>query len=180
MMGLINETDISAYIRRRANIDDEKILNNLKKNVLNQISSKDVNYIIYKSIRSESFEIIDNLPNEFLGDADKLYSNVVNMLKTKFHSELVDFYNEMTKFPDDDGTYCFIKHSERYGGLQSRGFSECVKGWYLFLQKYGSWFGDLDWNEVKQKMDEKPNEKILIKKPLENHIYHYYFSVIKI
>jgi hypothetical protein len=47
------------------------------------------------------------------------------------------------------------------------------------LGQYGRWFGDLDWNEVKQKMDEKPNENILIKKPLENHIYHYYFSVRK-
>ena len=82
---------------------------------------------------------------------------------------------------DDEETYCFYKHSDRHMDmLKNRGFGDCVKGWYNFLSKYGHWFGDIDWNEVKQKMNSNPQTKILIKKPLENHKYEYYFSVLKV
>ena len=37
----------------------------------------------------------------------------------------------------------------------------------------------LDWNEQKIRLDENPNKTILIKKPLEGHDFHYYFSIIK-
>ena len=180
MMGLINEDNYPAFIRRRVNIKDEQVLNELKKNILYNLSQKDIDALINNSIRAEAYIIWDSANYDTTEDISKnLYAEIVKVLKNKFHQELVDYYNEMRKNPDDDGVYCFIKHSERYGGLQSRGFTECVYGWYKFLGQYGKWFGDLDWNEVKQKMDEKPNEDILIKKPLENHIYHYYFSVRK-
>jgi hypothetical protein len=45
---------------------------------------------------------------------------------------------------------------------------------------FGSWFPDLDWNKVKEKLNSLPNgQKLLIKNPLEGHVYKYYFSVSK-
>jgi hypothetical protein len=67
----------------------------------------------------------------------------------------------------------------RYGG---NGFSESFETWNKLLRAYSSWFPDLDWAEVKSKLDNKMSDgqPLLIKSPKDkNNTMGYYFSVIK-
>ena len=137
--------------------------------------------MIDKVCRYTSYELLEpGLLHMSDNDADNAIDELSKKLKDKYGDFIKNYTDEVIS-SDDDETYCFKKHSEEYweNRLTNRGFTECVKGWVPFMDKFGSWFPDLNWNEVKEKLDSNPNKYILIKKPLENHNYEYYFSVFK-
>jgi hypothetical protein len=96
MMGLINEDNYPAFIRRRVNIKDEQVLNELKKNIIYNLSQKDIDALISNAIRAEAYIIWDSANYDTTEDNSKnLYTEIVKVLKNKFYQELVDYYNEI-------------------------------------------------------------------------------------
>ena len=82
--------------------------------------------------------------------------------KSIITTDILNFIKD-TLSDDDNETYTFYKHSEKDGG---KGFTQSRVGWNKFLDMFGGWFPDLDWNKVKEKLNSLPNgQKLLIKKP---------------
>lgn len=165
-------------IRRRLNIDDNYISVFLKDSI--------IRYFKKENTKEENIEKVINKMSEGiiwdsgLGDeSPTITTNLFFLLKIfirQKYGKFINSYYDNTFIEDDNETYCFIKE-KRLGDPLSGGFTDCVKGWFLFLMKYGYRFTDVDWNEIKKKLNKE--KRILIKKPLENHLYHYYISINK-
>jgi len=56
-------------------------------------------------------------------------------------------------------SYTFWKHENRHGG---NGFSESFESWNMLLRSFASWFPDLDWKEIKKKLDGMEGQPLLI------------------
>jgi hypothetical protein len=180
-MGTINESDLPLYIKRRLSFSKEEILEDLKEYILRGYEPNKKEVTISKAFSEESYKILNSVE---LGDNEHLYqefaTKIKKYLKNEFSEEAESIYDSIFGGNDDDGVYCFIKHSDLNMRLgHNRGFSECVKGWHYFLSKFGYWFPDLDWNQIKEKLDSNTGKLLLIKKPLEGHPYEYYFSIKK-
>jgi hypothetical protein len=180
MMGVINESNLPNYIVRRLDLSRDENLKYFKEYVMRyyQIGDKE------KSINNAFFENTHRLLNKIERDdydcwEEEIVDKVKKHLESQFKEDVENLYDSIFSGNDDQEVYCFIKHNDLYPGLKTRGFSECVRGWYNFLSKYGYWFPDLDWNKIREKLDANKGKRQLIKKPLEGHIYHYYFSVLK-
>ncbi len=176
----LNESTLPIEVKRRLNLSEEQIRNDLKKWIMRL--SKDYNKDSalsrsFKQLTQELLEMSRITDTEMYNE--RIFDTLNKYLSDKYKDEMGRFYDEI--FGDNDyESYCFIKHSERHGGLQSRGFSECIIGWNDFLSRYGFWLPHLDWNEIKKKLnDSPPKTKILLANPLEGHVYEYYFSVLK-
>jgi hypothetical protein len=179
---LKEETNLLNSALRRVSFTDEDVIHFLKKfslRFLNDINDMDL--LITKVCNFTAYELIEpGLLHMSDEDADNAVDELSKKLKDKHIDFIKDYINDLISI-DDNETYCFRKHSDRYMDmLKNRGFGECVKGWVNFMGKYGSWFPDLDWNEIKEKISSNPNKYLLIKNPLENHPYEYYFSVLKV
>ena len=171
LMEEINSSSLSPYIKRRVDLSDEKIKKVLKTEIL---TDKDIN-------ADDEFrlnKIIDNTTGELLNwvnqeEYDDNYDSVYQYIKNNYSDFILQYFREIFK-DDEEAKFCFIKHSERYGG---RGFTDCFGSWFSFLNGYGSWLPNVDWNKVKEEL--KTKDRILLARPLEGHIYEYYFSVLK-
>ena len=171
LMEEINSSSLSPYIKRRVDLSDEKIKKILKTEIL---TDKDIN-------ADDEFrlnKIIDNTTGELLKwvnqeEYDDNYDSVYEHIKNNYSDFILQYFREVFK-DDEEAKFCFIKHSERYGG---RGFTDCFGSWFGFLNGYGSWLPNVDWNKVKEEL--KTKDRILLARPLEGHIYEYYFSVLK-
>jgi len=178
---LIEETNPIYSALRRVNFTEDTIINHLKRFSLRFLDEiRDTGLLMNKVFNFTSYELIEpgisHLSDE---DADKAIDIMSKKLKDKYSDLIEDYVNKLIS-NDDNDTYCFKKHSDRYMNMKNnRGFGDCVEGWVNFMSKYGSWFPDLDWDEIKEKISSNPNIYMLIKKPLENHPYEYYFSVLK-
>jgi hypothetical protein len=141
--------------------------------------------IIVKSSMDAAYEFLDpidewrDLPQKegviVLKDLSKLiyekYGDIVNEYLSNFFDEKND--------KEDGYIYVFHKHTESNG--TGNGFADSFDTWNNLIRRFGSWFTDLNWNEIKSKLDEKDGQaSILIKKPGElNNNMGYYFSVRK-
>jgi ABC-type transporter MlaC component len=174
------ETDKIFSALRRVTFSDDKIKHHLKRFSLSLfVDFKDIDELIDKVCNNTSYEVLEpGILHMSDKDADKVIDEFAEKIKDKYYDFIKNYIDTLFN-QDDDETYCFRKHSDRYMGGDNRGFFECMDGWNTFLIKYGSWFPDLDWNEIKKNMSSNPNNYILIKKPLENHNFEYYFSVFK-
>lgn len=179
---LKEETNPLNSALRRVSFTDENVIHFLKKfslRFLNDINDMDL--LITKICNFTAYELIEpGLLHMSDEDADNAVDELSKKLKDKYIDFIKDYINDLISV-DDDETYCFRKHSDRYMDMRiDRGFGECVEGWVNFMDKYGSWFPDLDWNVIKEKISSNPNKYLLIKNPLENHPFEYYFSVLKV
>lgn len=179
---LKEETNLLNSALRRVSFTDEDVIHFLKKfslRFLNDINDMDL--LITKICNFTAYELIEpGLLHMSDEDADNAVDELSKKLKDKYIDFIKDYINDLISV-DDDETYCFRKHSDRYMDMRiDRGFGECVEGWVNFMDKYGSWFPDLDWNVIKEKISSNPNKYLLIKNPLENHPFEYYFSVLKV
>lgn len=166
---------------RRVNFSNERIEHFLKVFSLRfHKNEKDIESLINKVCNFASYELIEpGLLHMSDEDADKAVKELSNKLKNEYSPFIETYVAELIE-SDDDETYCFRKHSDKHMDMKTnRGFGECVQGWNNFMYNYGSWFPDLDWNQIKEKISSEPNKYLLIKNPLENHPYEYYFSVLK-
>ena len=168
--------------RRLTKYSDDDVIHYLKKFIMNyylmipnteDLVKKvcdDTSYEILESalLDSQLHAVLDDESNEIL----KHYSKT---LFNNYKDFILNFINYTFK-NDDNNMYIFYKHSEVHGG---NGFSESIDGWNKFLTKYGSWFPDLDWNKIKEKLTHLPiRRELMIKKPGEkNNNMGYYFSI---
>jgi hypothetical protein len=177
MIGFLNESDLPLYIKRRLTFLKEEILEDLKGYILRGYEPNKKEVTISKAFSEESYKILNSVE---LGDDEHLYQEFARKIKKYLENEFSEdaeiIYDSIFGDDDDDGTYIFYKHTERNGG--GNGFSESVKGWFNFLSKFGYWFPDLDWNEIKKRLDSNSG-RFLIKNPLNGHPYNYYFSISK-
>jgi len=177
---ILRESRLPINVRRRINYDEENINNLLKKFALRNLGqNKKIHITSRLTCRDVAYELLDGIQSEF-GDTEFNYmENVLtDYLEEKYGEQLKEFIKD---FYDESGNelgsrYVFEKHSERHGG---NGFSEGYETWNLLLKHYASWFPDLDWKELKMKLDNmKSGGKILIKKPGDiNNNMGYYFSL---
>lgn len=186
---LREEISLPIHVRRRIRYNDNDIIAYLKKFALRNSDSdelrrwnkgKRIEIALGKSCADTAYEILDSTQLPYDGDDSfHQYMGVIaNYLKEKYGEEIKKF---MEDFYSDDGDelgsrYVFEKHSERHGG---NGFSEGYETWNQLLRAFASWFPDLDWKELKMKLDNmKSGGKILIKKPGDiNNTMGYYFSL---
>ena len=177
MMGL-SESSFPSNLRRRININPDKVLTDLKKGVLGMKrfnpKASEVPYFIYTYIASEILDA--SKIDEDEPDYNEFIKIIANYLNEQYHEQLEEFHKKVFS-NDDDHTYCFVKHKERNGG---NGFTECFTGWNYFLTNFGDYFPNKDWSEVhEQLLSMPPKRHLLLAKPLEGHIYEYYFSVFR-
>ena len=173
------ESEIPPSVRRRMRYNEEDIINYLKKFAIRTFQyDKKIDVIVSKACRNTAYEILDSTHTSV---DDEIFNGLENRLtyylKDKYGEQIKEFINS---FFDSSGdklgdVYIFWKHADRNGG---NGFSESFETWNMLLRKYADWFPDLDWAEIKTKLDD--NGKLLIKKPGDkNNVYNYYFSLIK-
>ena len=182
MMGIIIESNLPLNIRRRLNLSREENLYHLKDYVMRNYQPNKKEDTISNAFYGNSHRLLNNIEQEddvFYWEKENVDA-VKDFLESQFKEQIESFYDSLFGGEDDTDRYCFIKHSDRHMRLETNtGFGDCVTGWHNFLKKYGYWFPDLDWNEEKVRIDAHPNKSVLIKEPLQGHIYHYYFSVLK-
>jgi hypothetical protein len=178
---LKEESSIPSFIKRRTNFTEEEIKKNLKKFAIRVFElNKKMDYMIGKACHNTAYEILDTITSSVDDNTFREYEyKLTNYLKEKYGDFVKEF---LTEFYDAEGDergneYVFAKHSERNGG---NGFVSSYNTWNELLKEYSWWFTDLDWKEIKRKIDDKMGVPLLIKKPGDvNNTMNYYFSVIK-
>ena len=143
---LREETNPLNSALRRVSFTDDNIIFYLKKfslRFLNEIS--DMDSLIKEVCHSTSYELIEpGLLHMSDEDSDKALNELSKKIKDKYSGLIEDYVNNLISI-DDDETYCFRKHSDKYMNMKTnRGFGDCITGWVNFMDKYGSWFPDLD------------------------------------
>ena len=183
---LAEETKLTPYIRRRFTTQENDIINQFKKDALRNFKlDKTYMEIIVKSSMDAAYEFLDpidewrDLPQKegviVLKDLSKLiyekYGDIVNEYLNNFYDKKND--------KEDGYRYVFHKHENSNG--TGNGFADSFDTWNDLVRRFGSWFPDLNWNEIKSKLNEKDGQaSILIKKPGElNNNMGYYFSLRK-
>jgi hypothetical protein len=173
-------------IRRRIRYDEEQIINYLKKFAIiglryNTIrDNTNLDSVIRKACSDAAHEIVDSTQTSDGDLFDKMSNDLSKFLEEKYGEEIKEFAEN---FYSPSGNklgniYTFWKHADRYGG---NGFSESFETWNQLLKSYATWFPDLDWKELKNKLDNMESKgKILIKKPGDKYNnMGYYFSLIR-
>jgi hypothetical protein len=183
---LAEETKLTPYIRRRFTAQENDIINQFKKQALRNFKlDKTYMEIIVKSSMDAAYEFLDpidewrDLPQKegviVLKDLSKLiyekYGDIVNEYLNNFYDKKND--------KKDGYRYIFHKHENSNG--TGNGFADSFDTWNDLARRFGSWFPDLNWNEIKSKLNEKDGQaSLLIKKPGElNNNMGYYFSLRK-
>jgi hypothetical protein len=172
------EMNLPSTIKRRINYSEDRVINYLKKFTMDYfLYFKNIDELIKTVCDNTSYEIVESailhLSDE---EGKKILNQVSKDIANKYKDFILNFIKD-TLSDDDNETYTFYKHSEKDGG---KGFTQSRVGWNKFLDMFGGWFPDLDWSQVKEKLNSLPNgQKLLIKNPLEGHVYEYYFSVSK-
>ena len=172
------EMNLPSTIKRRINYSEDRVINYLKKFTMDYfLDFKNIDELIKTVCDNTSYEIVESailhLSDE---EGKKILNQVSKDIANKYKDFILNFIKD-TLSDDDNETYTFYKHSEKDGG---KGFTQSRVGWNKFLDMFGGWFPDLDWSQVKEKLNSLPNgQKLLIKNPLEGHVYEYYFSVSK-
>ena len=183
---LAEETKLSPYIRRRFNAQENDIINQLKKEALRNLKS-DKTYleIIVKSSMDAAYEFLDpidewrDLPQK---EGVIILKDLSKLIYEKYGDIVEEYLNNFfDKKNDKEDVYIYIFHKHENSNGTGNGFSDSFATWNDLIRRFGSWFADLNWNELKSKLDEKDGQaSILIKKPGElNNNMGYYFSVRK-
>ena len=170
---LKEEIKIPVSARRRVDLSDEKIKRGIKNHALRIYKFHGVDtvflHLVFDNVTSD---LLAHLNEEMY---EETYPKLFSYIKEKYSDFLSEYVNK-TFEKDEVRKFCFIKHSERWGG---RGFTDCWDSWSRLLNKNGSYVPDVEWDVVKKKLDELPvGQELLISRPNEN-TYGYYFSVYK-
>lgn len=187
--------EFSPAIKRRLKFDN--IDKAIKKNKISSfMSDKPIEESIEVALQKAMFDI---MPKGFEDD-DKVYfkvwDEIKDYLRGKYTDELTQYFEKRKKdFEEeneksDDVEYIFVKHDKPYYS-DWRGFSEGFKSFNNLISRYGHWV-DVDWDEVKQKLDnindypERTFRGTMNSRPLrissagdEGNDWGYNFSIIK-
>lgn len=173
-------------IRRRIRYDEEQIINYLKKFAISGLryntirDNTNLDSVIRKACSDTAYEIVDSTQTIDDDLFEKISNDLSKFLEEKYGEEIKEFAENFYSPSGNElgSVYTYWKHADRYGG---NGFSESFETWNKLLKSYASWFPDLDWKELKNKLDNmESGGKILIKKPGDkNNTMGYYFSLIR-
>lgn len=182
---ITEETKIPTSIRRRFNFgDDDNIFNQLKKQALGsyKYSKDNLGGLVNRACDYTAYIVLDEVPelHEIPDDErQKLVDELSGLFRKRYGKELKEFIDNFFELNNNilGDSYIFWKHADRHGG---NGFSDTFESWNELLRNFASWFPDLDWKEVKKKLDGMEGRALLIKKPGDkNNNMGYYFSLIK-
>jgi hypothetical protein len=183
---LAEETKLTPYIRRRFFAQENELINQFKKEALRNLKpGKSIEEITIKSSMDAAYEFLD--PIDEWRDLPQIESVIIlkdlsKLIYEKYGDIVKEYINNFIdeKNDNEDGyRYVFHKHENSNG--TGNGFADSFDTWNNLIRRFGSWFPDLNWNEIKTKLNEKDGHaSILIKKPGElNNNMGYYFSVKK-
>ena len=145
------EMNLPSTIKRRISYSEDRVLYYLKKFTMDFfLDFKNVDELIKTVSDNTSYEIVESA---ILHLSDEEGNKIINQVSKDIANNYKDFilnFIKDTLSDDDNETYTFYKHSERNGGS---GFTQSRVGWNKFLEMFGSWFPDLDWNKVKEKLN---------------------------
>lgn len=179
---LSEDSQLPVFIRRNNSFSEEDIIHYLKKFAIKSFEpGKKIEVIISKACGNTAYEILaaisSNIDDKTFRDAEKkLKSYLVEKYGDDIVEYIKDFYNESG---DEQGAiYQFRKHAERNGG---NGFTDSFHTWNQLLKAYADWFPNLDWKELKDKLDSmKDKQPLLIATPEDKfNSMNYYFSLLK-
>jgi hypothetical protein len=148
--------EISSPIRRRLNFNDiERIINNRK--IEKFLKNQDIEKSVHNTIHSVMYDI---MPDGFEDDETKYYKvwdEIKKYLEDNYTEQLTQYFEKRQRDADEDKNplgvkYIFIKHDKPYYNGGWRGFADGFDSFDDMITKYGNWV-DVDWNEVKQKLD---------------------------
>ena len=163
--------------RRLTKYSEDDVIHYLKKFIMRYyLMIPNTEDLVKKVCDDTSYEILESALLDSQDDeSNEILKHYSKTLFNNYKDFILNFINYTFK-NDDNNMYIFYKHSEVHGG---NGFSESIYGWNKFLTKYGSWFPDLDWNKIKEKLTHLPiRRELMIKKPGEkNNNMGYYFSI---
>ena len=166
--------------RRLTKYSEDDVIHYLKKFTMNYyLMIPNTEDLVKKVCDDTSYEILESALLDSQDDeSNEILKHYSKTLFNNYKDFILNFINYTFK-NDDNNMYIFYKHSEVHGG---NGFSESIEGWNKFLTKYGSWFPDLDWNKIKEKLKNPSiRRELMIKKPGEkNNNMGYYFSISSI
>ena len=198
MMGLVSEATPPINLRRRLRMDK---VDELFKRYLTSSFKRDkpTEESINEVIRQVTLGLVPYDDDSEFSEEDynNLYEYLEDYLYGKYKDDLTKYYEKRQADADkekDDGTkYIFAKHNTGYYdlGLRGQGFSDTFYSFDDLLTKYGHWV-DVDWDEVKRKLDninEYPEKtwKGEESRPLrilsigdEGNKWGYNFSIVKV
>ena len=163
--------------RRLTKYSEDDVIHYLKKFTMNYyLMIPNTEDLVKKVCDDTSYEILESALLDSQDDeSNEILKHYSKTLFNNYKDFILNFINYTFK-NDDNDMYIFYKHSEVHGG---NGFSKSIEGWNKFLTEYGSWFPDLDWNKIKEKLTHLPiRRELMIKKPGEkNNNMGYYFSI---
>ena len=163
--------------RRLTKYSEDDVIHYLKKFIMKYyLMYPKTEDLVKKVCDDTSYEILESALLDSQDDeANEILKHYSKTLFNNYKDFILNFINYTFK-NDDNNMYIFYKHSEVHGG---NGFSKSIEGWNKFLTEYGSWFPDLDWNKIKEKLTHLPiRRELMIKKPGEkNNNMGYYFSI---
>lgn len=181
---LNEELSLPNYVKRRVDLDEDNVINLLKASVLDMSGrvSEGIDVVIKRAVKNTSFDLLDAAMLDFDNESTYEVVDILSeYLEEKYGEQMKEYIKNFYKKTGDDigSTYVFHKHAERYGGS---GFSEGFETWNKLLKKYASWFPDLNWYQLKEKLDNmRSGESLLIKRPNDkNNTMGYYFSIKRI
>ena len=179
---LSEDSQLPVFIRRNNSFSEEDIIHYLKNFAIKSFEPGiKIEVIISKACTNTAYEILaaisSNIDDKTFRDAEKkLKSYLVEKYGDDIVEYIKDFYNESG---DEQGAiYQFRKHAERNGG---NGFTDSFHTWNQLLKAYADWFPNLDWKELKDKLDSmKDKQPLLIATPEDKfNSMNYYFSLLK-
>ena len=181
---ITEETKIPTSLRRRLNFGDGDVFNQLKKQALSsyRYSKDNLAGLPSRACHYTAYVFIDEVPELYEMPDDekqKLVDELAEFFLERYGKQLKEFIDNFFELDNNilGNSYTFWKHENRHGG---NGFSESFESWNMLLKSFASWFPDLDWKEIKKKLDGMVGQPLIIKKPGDkNNNMGYYFSLIK-
>lgn len=181
---ITEESTVPPSLRRRLNFGDGDVFNQLKKQALSsyRYSKDNLAGLPSRACHYAAYVFIDEVPELYEMPDDekqKLVDELAEFFRERYGKQLKEFIDNFFELDNNilGDSYTFWKHENRHGG---NGFSESFESWNMLLRSFASWFPDLDWKEIKKKLDGMEGKPLLIKKPGDkNNNMGYYFSLIK-
>jgi hypothetical protein len=179
---LREEAKLPLYIKRRLNLNEDEIIYYLRKYALRVFEpDKRIEDRILRVCKNTAYELLSPI-NDITEDMyHEMYDKLTYYLRDKYGERLKDFifnfYNESGD--STDKIYQFWEHIEKNGGERT---VYSFNTWNELLQWKAVLFPNLDWADIKEKVDSMPDGKpLLIVEPDDKfNSTYYYYSVVKI
>jgi hypothetical protein len=152
--------EFNQSIRRRVKFGE--IDKFVKRNMVSNFKKDEpIEYSINSTINDVVNEAMFGVFVDDDADYHKLRNELRSFIKEKYTDDLRQYFERRQKEVDQENNemdfkYIFVKHDKPYMQGNWRGFQEGFDSFDDMITKYGGWI-DVDWDEVKQKLDSIKN-----------------------